>query len=278
MSHCLILQHDPAFGPGRVVTTFRDFGIPTRTLRLDEGETVPEDFDEVRLLVLLGGTQRLTGDAGGSAKPAWLDREIEAIRPMIDADRPVLGFGLGAQILAKAAGANVVANTKPAKPGETGEPAPYFGWGRLSLPFPGGTDPVLFGLHEGAPMFFWHKDSFELPKLPPPPGYDPAKPGAAPPPSGNVLLASAPHCKNAAFKFKDRLYGFQFHPELEREDFQRLATEHGGMAGAAFGSGALDRIRADTEQHFANYERLGTRLLVNYVQFFKAYNPAGVKA
>ena len=27
MSHCLILQHDAAFGPGRVVPIFRDFGI-----------------------------------------------------------------------------------------------------------------------------------------------------------------------------------------------------------------------------------------------------------
>src|SRR5690606_22795030 len=158
-------------------------------------------------------------------------QEISAIRPLVEADRPVLGFGLGAQILARAAGANVVPNTKPAKPGETGEPAPFYGWAPLRLPFPGGTDPLLFGLREGSPMFFWHKDAFELPKLPPPPGYDPNKPGP-PPPTGSVLLASAGHCRNAGFKFKDRLYGFQFHPELDRGEFDRIFQEHAGMPGA----------------------------------------------
>jgi GMP synthase (glutamine-hydrolysing) len=269
MSHCLILQHDAAFGPGRLVTVFRDFGIPTITARIDQGEAVPHDYDEVRILVLLGGTARL---AEGEARPAWLERELELVRPLIMADRPVLGFGLGAQIIAHAAGAKVL----PLRAAEGGEPKPFYGWAGVTLPFPGGTDPILFGLHDGSPMFFWHKDSLELPKLPPPPGYDANKPGP-PPPTGSVLLASAPHCRNAAFRFKERVYGFQFHPELDYDDFERIAAKHGGMAGAAFGSGEVGRIAAETGKRIDTHRRLGTRLLENYVQFFKAYNPAGVR-
>ena len=270
MSHCLILQHDPAFGPGRVVNVFRDFGIPTRLVRLDEQQPVPDDFDEVRILVLLGGTQRLVA---GESRPEWLDREVEAVRPMIMADRPVLGFGLGAQIIAQAAGAAVAPNP-PA--GEGGESKPFYGWDRLSLPFPGGTDPILFGLRDGSPMFFWHKDSFELPKLPPPPGYDAGKPGP-PPPTGSTLLASAPHCRNAAFRFKERVYAFAFHPELDQDDFERIASRHSGMAGSVYGSGEMGRIAEETGRRIDEYRRLGNRLLGNYVQFFKAYNPAGVR-
>lgn len=272
MSHCLILQHDPAFGPGRLVPVFRDFGIPTRMTRLHAGDPLPDDYDEVRVLVLLGGTPRLTEADDYSRRPDWLDAEVEAIRPYVEADRPTLAFGLGAQILAKALGAQVKPNTSAAAEGETPEPNPYYGFAPVSLPFPGGTDPILFGFSDGTPMFFWQKDTFDLPKLPPPPDFDPDKPGP-PPPTGNALLASAVHCKNAGFRFRDNLYGFAFHPQLEPEDFDAIFRHHGGMAGAAHGSGALDRIKADLAKHQGRYARLGTRLLQNYVQYLHAYDP-----
>jgi hypothetical protein len=126
-------------------------------------------------------------------------------------------------------------------------------------------------------MFFWHKDVFDLPRLPPPPGYDASKPGAMPPPTGSALLASAAHCRNAAFRFRERMYGFQFHPELDRGDIEAVLDRHGDAAGAAFGSGQVGRIREGLARSYTDYERLGARMLMNYVQFFKAYSPPGVK-
>ena len=281
MSYALILQHDPAFGPGRVVPVFRDYGIPTKLLRLDEGAGVPQDLDGVRVLVLLGGTQRLVEDAAsdfnasGDAPTGFLDDEVALVKRMVDADRPTLGFGLGAQLLAKAAGAKVSPNVKPgAAEGQTGEPLPHLGWGPITLPFPGGTDPVAFGMGDGTPMFFWQRDAFELPRLPPPAGFDPEKKGP-PPPSGNALICSTAWCKNAGFRFKDNLYGFAFHPELEREDIDRVLKLQGGMVGAAHGTGARGRVEEETEKHFPRYRRLGDKLLANFVQFSHAYEEFG---
>ncbi len=269
MSYCLILQHDDAFGPGQITPSFRDFGIPTRVHRVDH-DGVPQDIDEVRLLVILGGPQRLTtGDAYGE-KAGWLDGEVELVQRFVDEDRPTLGVGLGSQILAKAAGAEVTPLSKG--DAEDAEADPHLGWGQLRLPFPGGTDPLLFGLSDGTPMFFWQKDSFSLPKLPPPEGYDPDKPGP-PPPSGNLLMSSVPWDRNAAFRFKNRLYGLAYHPEFTRDGIEALLKKHGGAVGAAFGSGAVDKLRSETEKHFPRYERLGRRLLDNLVQYFKAYDP-----
>jgi GMP synthase-like glutamine amidotransferase len=273
MSQCLILEHDAAFGPGRLVPVFRDYGIPTRLLRLHAGDPVPTDLDEVRVLVLLGGTQRLTLSDGVddpyADQPDWLDAEVKAVAKLVEQDRPVLGFGLGAAVLAKAAGAEV----RPLTTGEDDEarPDPHFGFAPVRLPFPGGTDPALFGLSDGTPMFFWQKDGFDLPKLPPPAGHDPDKPGP-PPPTGNLLLSSSPWDRNAAFRFKNRLYGFGFHPELTQGDLEIILATHGNAVGAALGSGAVDRIRADITKHQARHERLGTRLLQNLVQFLKAYD------
>ena len=121
----------------------------------------------------------------GSEKFSFLAREVETLQRLITADRPVLGINLGAQLLAHAAGAKVYPNAKPgAKPEDPPTPMPEIGWGGASLPFPGGTDPIVFGLSEGAPMFHFHFDTFDLPKLPAP--ANPAPPPAPPPPTGSV--------------------------------------------------------------------------------------------
>ena len=105
------------------------------------------------------------------------------------------------------------ANAKPgAKPEEPGTPMPEIGWGPVNFPFPGGTEPIVMGLIDGTPMFHWHFETFDLPKLPAPP--NPAPPPAPPPPTGNALLTSSKLCRNQAFRFKTRLFGFQFDSPL----------------------------------------------------------------
>ena len=272
MSHCLILQHDDTFGPGRLIRVFRDFGVPTVTRKMHvDNELDPDELDETRVLVLLGGTGRVGGveDDYGKSLPS-LQAEVDVVKQFVEADRPVIGFGLGAQILALAAGAEV----RPITVDEDGDGRPdaHLGWNPITLPFPGGTDPILFGFGDGAPMFFWQRDTFTLPKLPPPTGYDPDKPGP-PPPTGNALLSSTRWDKNAAFRFKNRLYGFAYQPELDAESVLALLESQRGAVGAAHGSGAYDRAIAETHKHRDRFDRLGDRLIGQYIQFLHAYDP-----
>lgn len=253
MSHALALQFDSAFGLGHVVPVLRDFGIPIKTVRLDKGESLPIDQDEVRSLILLGGATRITSGA-----PDWLDDVVNFIRPRVEVDAMTLGFGLGGQLLAKAAGAEV----KPLS-SDNGADTTHVEFGRLTLPFPGGTDPILFGYATGTPQLFYQQDEFELPKLPLPEGYDADKPGP-PPPTGNALLASSPWSKNAGFRFKNRLYGFAFNPEADRAMVEAIAKTHGGAAGS---------LKSSADEHLDRAERMGRRLLGNAVQFMHAYNP-----
>jgi GMP synthase-like glutamine amidotransferase len=268
MSSVVILQQVAHAGPGRIVPIFRDFGIPTQLRRLYAGDEVPTDLDEVRALIVLGGPMGVADV--GNAKYPFLAQEVEVLKRMIGADRPVLGIGLGAQLIAHAAGAKVYPNVKPgAKPDEPPTPMPEYGWGPVTFPFPGGTEPLVLGMMDGAPMFHWHRDTFDLPKLPPP-ANPPATPGP-PPPTGNSLLSSSKVCKNQVFRFKNRIFGFQYHFEFTPKDIEAVVAAGKEEVTAAMGAGADKKILDDTVANYSRHERLGNRILKNYVQFLKVY-------
>jgi GMP synthase-like glutamine amidotransferase len=267
MSSAVILQHAPYAGPGRIVPVFRDFGIPIDIRHVYQGDEVPTDLDDIRVLVVLGGPMHVK-DAADAQFP-FLASEVQLLQRMIAIDKPVLGIALGAQLLAHAAGAKVYPNVKPgAKPEDPPMPMPEYGWGPVVFPFPGGTEPMVYGMTDGAPMFHWHSDTLDLPKLPAP--ANPAPPPAPPPPSGNSLLSSSRTCKNQAFRFKNRLFGFQYHMELTEADIEALlANDRAGVE--ALGEDGAAKVREGTGKFYRRYARLGDRLLQNYVQFLKAY-------
>src|SRR4051794_8423508 len=266
MSKAVILQHVPHEGPGRIIPIFRDFGIPTDIRHLYRGDEVPSDLDELRILVVLGGPMGVA-DAANASYP-FLQKEVDLLKRLVRHDRPVLGICLGAQLIAHAAGAKVYPNVKmapPAGPGQPPQPAepitllPEIGWAPVTFPFPGGTEPMVMGMHDGAPFFHWHYDTFDLPKLPPP--GNPAPPPAPPPPSGNALLSSTKVCRNQAFRFKNRLFGFQYHIELTPKDIDAMVIAGKEDVTKVLGPDGDKQIRDGTAKHYPTYERLSNRIL-----------------
>jgi len=130
---------------------------------------------------------------GGSQHPdqddrfAWLGHETEFLREVLAEDVPVVGVCLGAQMLARAAGASV----GPVS-------APEIGWLDVSLTTDGIADPVLGVLPARATVLQWHHYTFSLP------------------PSG-LALAESEICLQA-FRLDGRpAWGMQFHAEVTRE-------------------------------------------------------------
>ena len=177
-----------------------------RVLSVMHGPTVPGGvFDEAveasghvleRWLVPDGGPpdRASSYDAvmvfGGSQHPdqddrfPWLGREEGFLREVLAGDVPVIGVCLGAQMLARAAGASV----GPAS-------APEIGWLDVSLTTDGVTDPVLGVLPGRAAAFQWHHYAFALP------------PNA-------TALAESDICLQAFRLDGQPAWGIQFHAEV----------------------------------------------------------------
>jgi GMP synthase-like glutamine amidotransferase len=175
-----------------------------RVISVTHGPSVPGGvFDEVvegagheldRWVVPVGGTPQpaVAYDAimvfGGSMHPdqddhfGWLEKEEEYLRSALDEGVPLLGVCLGAQMIARAAGADV----RPAR-------EPEIGWHDVELTPDGEDDAVLRVLPGRTSAFQWHSYTFDLP-------------------DGAVELARSPVCTQA-FRV-GRAWGLQFHAEV----------------------------------------------------------------
>lgn len=145
------------------------------------GQPLPTTID-ADALVVFGGEQAATDD---DIHP-YLPDLARLMAAYTKAAQPVLGICLGAQLLARAFGAENHLGT-----------APEFGWVDVGLTDAGRVDPVLSVLPQAFPVFQWHSDTFTLP-------------------NGAVRLASTAMAPNQAFRVGRATYGTQFHFEASR--------------------------------------------------------------
>jgi len=236
MRHAIVLQHVPGEGPGRIAQhlTLHDLAIEVR--HLYRGDAVPTTCDDA-LLIVMGGPMGVA-DVGGTDHP-FLAQEVALLQGRVARDLPTLGICLGAQLLAHAAGAEVAPNRDAA-----GNPVREVGW--EAVHFTARSEPVLAGLREQEQMLHWHGDTFALP-------------------AGAVLLGSTPRCANQGFRLKRRLFGLQFHPEVDRTMVAEWVRDDADYVVKAIGPDGGERILADTSRLLADHVVVGNRLLGNLI-------------
>ena len=82
-------------------------------------------------------------------------------------------------------------------------------------------------------------------------------------------MAGTRACRTQAYRFKNRIFGFQFHFELDRADIEKIIDVRSSEVKLT--ADQIASIKADTEKSFSRYERLSTKLIGNLVQFLKMY-------
>jgi GMP synthase-like glutamine amidotransferase len=239
MRRLVVLQHAPHEGPSRVKSAFERAGFTVEIARLDLGAPVPKSTDGMDALVVLGGSMGV-GDRADPKYP-FLDPEIALLERAVERDFPTLGVCLGAQLLAAAAGARVYPNAP------NGSVVREVGWGAVHFTRSAAEEPVLAGLDAAEIMLHWHGDTFDLPR-------------------GATLLASTLHCPNQMIRVKSRLFGVQFHPEVDETDIRRWIEEDAEYIEGALGPGGAARIAADTQRFMPRLREQGDCLLDNLVR------------
>lgn len=182
----LFIKHIDIEGPGTLSDFLDSKAVPYEIIDVSNGDALPSTPEEYKAIVILGGPMNVYEED----KYPFLKSEDELIKAALSKGVPMLGLCLGAQLIAKAAGARIGRSLEK-----------EIGWFKVDLTEKGLKDPLFNGFGSDLDVFQWHGDTFEIP-------------------DNGVHLASSEICLNQAFRYNSNVYGLQFHLEVTRDMIQ----------------------------------------------------------
>jgi GMP synthase (glutamine-hydrolysing) len=189
------------------------------------GTPPPRPLDEYDSVLVFGGVMHADQDH----QHPWLREESMLLQRLLDLRVPLLGVCLGAQLIARAAGAPVGPSSEP-----------EVGWSTVELAAAARDDPLFRGLPTRFDAFQWHFYTHGIP-------------------AGGVELARSRVCTQA-FRLGKAAWGVQFHPEVTMEQIERWTRETPEDLPAS----AVELI-AESRTHIAAWNDFGRTLCSNFL-------------
>lgn len=186
----LLVMQTPDADAGRCGRKLRQRGY-----RLDycyplSGQPLPTGMDGYAGAVVFGGPMSANDDG----QQPGLRAQLDWIPQALDSGQPFLGICLGAQLLARVLGATV-------------QPHPE-GLAEIGY-FPVESTPAGQSLfHAPLHVYHWHHEGFTLP-------------------AGAEGLATGERFPQQAYRYGERAFGVQFHPEVDQTILENWLVESG---------------------------------------------------
>ncbi|MGE0762408.1 MAG: type 1 glutamine amidotransferase [Bdellovibrionales bacterium] len=167
--------------------------------------------------------------------------EMKLIEEALKKNIPVLGICLGSQLIANVLGSDV----KKA-------PQAEMGWHEVHLTDEGKKDNLFGEYKTPEKIFQLHQDMFD-------------------PPQAAIHLATSDLCPGQAFRYGDKVYGFQFHLEVDQAMILRWLArkENQAMLPASDRHQLSELIRTDTERHITRSLDLSTAVFGKFIEMFQ---------
>jgi len=224
-----IIQNDPEVPPGLVGEELDRLGMAWTTIHPYRGEPLPKP-GATRAIIVLGGAMGANDDR----KHPFLTDVKALLREVAAQDIPYLGICLGGQLLAAALGAAVTSGIYVEK-----------GTHSVMLTDAGADDRLFDGIDREFVSFQWHNDSFAIPE-------------------GAVRLASSPACPNQAFRVGRRVWGLQFHPEVD----ERIVREWSSWTPET--SARTEAFISDYRRRETDYRSVCRSMVANFLEAAQA--------
>lgn len=236
MAKILICQHVGYEILGTLNPLFKEAGFRLRYVNFGRFPDQRPEVDGYDGLVLLGGPMNVDQED----RFPHLSHEMRMIEAAMQRALPVLGICLGSQLIARTLGAQVGRNQ-----------IREIGWHPVTLTESGRKDPVMAHFKDEESLFHWHGDTFELPK-------------------DAVHLASSRDCRHQAFRYGDRVYGFQFHLEVDEPMIERwlVVPQHQGELEEIRHRTCPDRIRDETPGRIDRLKELSEKTFGEFIKLF----------
>lgn len=185
----LCIMHADFETPGVIQDWARDKGYAFLISKPYQGEDClrHQDFD---LLVVMGGPQ----SACALENDPYLYDEVTLIQRAITAQKMVIGFCLGAQLIGQALGAQAERN-----------PEKEIGVFPITLTAEGQQDRIFKDFPKTFSVIHWHNDM----------------PGLA---KDSLILAASAGCPRQIVKYSSRVYGLQCHLEITKQGIETMTA------------------------------------------------------
>ena len=224
----ILLIFNSATGqPGRLGTVLRKYGCEFDIRRPGEGDALPDDLSAYHLVVVFGGPMSANDDDLGNVRAI-----MDFLPKVVASDTLYLGICLGAQMMARHLGAEI-------------EPHPE-GLTEIGYYPVQATEAGQDLFPEEMMVYHWHSEGFGLPV-------------------GAELVATGSVFPHQAYHINERIWGIQFHPEVDDETHERWLANSGAKTDRPNGQNP-DQQRAGRAKYDAAFgawfERFAAKVLV----------------
>lgn len=236
MRKVLVFQHVANEILGTLNPALKQTGLNIRYVNFERDPDAKPSVEKYNGLIVLGGYMGVYE----ADQYTHIKTEIKLIEMALKKNIPILGICLGAQILAHVLGSEVRKS-----------PEKEMGWYDIELTTAGENSPLLSHFKKTEKIFQMHGDTFDIPK-------------------SCEHLAQSKICPAQAFSYGTKVFGLQFHLEVDEAMILRWLNNPKNQQDILQLNGKMSagQMRAETALYLKNSLNLSQQTFKKFIDLF----------